>query len=62
MSIKEYSPDLNTIEHVWANLKRFILTNDKRQNNLSLAIEQSIPSGLCVNYIRIVLDDNIFCM
>jgi transposase len=37
-----YSPDLNPIEHLWANLKRFIRTNDNRQNNLSLAIEQSI--------------------
>lgn len=37
-----YSPDLNPIEHVWANLKRFIRKNDNRQDNLSLAIEQSI--------------------
>ena len=37
-----YSPDLNPIEHIWANLKRCIRANDNRQNNLSLAIEQSI--------------------
>jgi transposase len=37
-----YSPDLNPIEHVWANLKRCIRVNDNRQNNLSLAIEQPI--------------------
>ncbi|MBP9767933.1 MAG: transposase [Burkholderiales bacterium] len=41
-----YSPDLNPIEHVWANLKRFIQTNDKPQNNLSLAIEKSITQLL----------------
>ena len=37
-----YSPDLNPIEHIWANLKRCIRANANRQNNLSLAIEQSI--------------------
>ncbi|MBP7781418.1 MAG: transposase [Burkholderiales bacterium] len=41
-----YSPDLNPIEHVWANLKCFIRTNDNRQDNLSLAIEQSITQLL----------------
>ena len=37
-----YSPDLNPIEHVWANLKRCIRVNNNRKSNLSLAIEQAI--------------------
>lgn len=37
-----YSPDLNLIEHIWANLKRYIRANHSRQDNLSLAIEQSV--------------------
>lgn len=37
-----YSPDLNPIEHVWANLKRLIRKHPKRENDLSSAIKDSI--------------------
>jgi transposase len=35
-------PDLNPIEHIWANLKRAIRNHTTRENNLSLAIAMSI--------------------
>lgn len=37
-----YSPDLNPIEHVWANLKALIRKHKDRQDNLSLAIAECI--------------------
>ena len=37
-NLSVYSSDLNPIEHVWANLKRFIGLNDNWQGGLSLAI------------------------
>ncbi len=42
-----YSPDLNPIEHIWANLKRVIRKDTNRENNLSLAIAKAIQ-GLFV--------------
>lgn len=35
-----YSPDLNPIEHVWANLKRLIRIHPEKETNLSCAIQQ----------------------
>jgi isfu1 transposase len=43
-----YSPDLNPIEHVWANLKALIRRHKDRQQNLSLAIKECI-CGLFVS-------------
>jgi transposase len=37
-----YSPDLNPIEHVWANLKRLLRKRPKRELKLSMAIAESI--------------------
>lgn len=37
-----YSPDLNPIEHMWANLKKLIRKHKDRQDNLSLAIQECI--------------------
>ena len=37
-----YSPDINPIKHVWANLKRLIRTHPSREQNLQLAIDESI--------------------
>lgn len=40
--IPAYSPDLNPIEHVWANLKKLIRKNPKTEQNLSDAIIESM--------------------
>lgn len=37
-----YSPDLNPIERVWANLKRLIRFHPDREENLQNAIDESI--------------------
>ena len=37
-----YSPDMNPIEHVWANLKRLIRVHPEREQNLQVAIDESI--------------------
>ena len=37
-----YSPDMNPIEHVWANLKRLIRVHPEKEKNLSLAIQDAI--------------------
>lgn len=37
-----YSPDMNPIEHVWANLKRLIRMHPEREQNLQVAIDESI--------------------
>lgn len=37
-----YSPDLNPIEHVWANLKQLIRIHPDREKNLQRAIDESI--------------------
>ena len=37
-----YLPDLNPIEHVWANLKRLIRVHPDREQNLQFAIDESI--------------------
>jgi transposase len=39
-----YSPDLNPIEHVWANLKRLIRKHPLKEQNLSAAIADAIRS------------------
>lgn len=44
-----YSPNLNPIENVWANLKRCIRVNDNRQDNFSL----SMNNRSSVNYIMV---------
>jgi transposase len=43
-----YSPDLNPIEHVWANLKALIRRHKDRQDNLSFAIQECI-GGLFID-------------
>ncbi len=43
-----YSPDLNPIEHIWANLKALIRRHKDRQDNLSLAIHECV-CGLFVD-------------
>lgn len=37
-----YSPDLNPIERVWANVKRLIRVHPDREENLQNAIDESI--------------------
>ena len=37
-----YSPDMNPIEHVWANLKQLIRVHPEREQNLQVAIDESI--------------------
>lgn len=40
--LPSYFPDLDPIEHVWANLKRLIRIHPDNEQNLSYAIEESI--------------------
>jgi len=40
--LPQYSPDLNPIEHVWANLKHLIHIHPSREQNLQFAIDESI--------------------
>ena len=42
MYLPPYYPDLNSIEHVWANLKRLLRKHPKREQDLSWAISESI--------------------
>lgn len=37
-----YSPDLNPIEKVWANLKRLIRVHPQKEQDLDKAIEESL--------------------
>lgn len=42
MYLPPYSPDMNPIEHVWANLKPLIRVHPEREQNLQVAIDESI--------------------
>jgi hypothetical protein len=52
-----YSPDINVIECVWADLKRFLRkkllrTKQEVADRIALFFEQELTAEKCQNYIR----------